>query len=274
MKTCIKCKKDLPASEFTVNDHREDGLSAKCKTCNKGRGKPSDHFTEDTATGCWIWNGAAKNNGYGNSYFKGKNQPAHRAVYMELVGDPGAFDLHHRCGNRACVNPAHLEPVKRKNHIAKTFRPRAYRISEQIDRYSIELIKNLYGVPNQKYIEALELDLTEDLGEIGMAVLRPILRGVIANSVISHCEWQVREGKHLSMEEVGLRAAEIRRINDLRIKAKNHLAELFGENQEHRAYFLPMFDSSSFTMDLRTVAESARRMLSEYGPTDTKGSAV
>lgn len=274
MKICIKCKKELPANHFTVNDHQPDGLSAKCKDCNKGRGKPSDHFTPDPKTGCWIWNGASKNNGYGNSHFKGKNQPAHRAVYMELVGDPGVFDLHHRCGNRACVNPAHLEPVKRKNHIAKTFRPRAYRISEQIDRYSIELIKHIYGAPNEKYIEALEADLREDLGEIGIAILKPVLGTVLANNVISHCEWQIREGKQLTLEEVGLRAGEIRRINDLRVKAKNHLAELFGETVEHRAYFLPIFDSSSFTMDLRMVAENGRKMLMEYGTTDAKGSQL
>lgn len=204
----------------------------------------------------------------------GRHLPAHRAVYIQLRGDPGDKDLHHRCRNKACVNPDHLEPVSRKDHISKTFRPRAYRISEQIDRYSIELIKNIYGAQNQQYIDALELDLTEDLGVTGMAVLKPILTAVLANNVISHCEWQVREGKQLSLEEVGLRAMEIRRINGMRVKAKNHLAKLFGENEEHRAYFLPIFDSSNFTMDLRTVAENARKMLSEYGTADAKGSSV
>lgn len=41
-------------------------------------------------------------------------------VYERLVGPiPEDIDLHHRCPNKACVNPEHLEPRRREAHRGK-----------------------------------------------------------------------------------------------------------------------------------------------------------
>lgn len=70
---------------------------------------------EVTGAGCWRWLGAFWSNGYGKpSVYIHGTRLAHRAFYMEHRGEvPDGLDLDHRCRNRWCVNPNHLDPVTR-----------------------------------------------------------------------------------------------------------------------------------------------------------------
>lgn len=61
--------------------------------------------------GCWEWQGKIhKNTGYGAKTYAGKNYLAHRWVWLMLCGSiPDGLVINHKCSNRKCVNPAHLE---------------------------------------------------------------------------------------------------------------------------------------------------------------------
>lgn len=69
-------------------------------------------------TGCWIWMGALRPNGYGQIFTGSKRDgtnyaaQAHRVSYTLFRGSIlRGHALDHLCRNRWCVNPAHLEVV-------------------------------------------------------------------------------------------------------------------------------------------------------------------
>jgi hypothetical protein len=63
-------------------------------------------------TGCWIWQAATNEKGYGQFRLKGKIKKAHRASYEIFVGPiPRGKTVDHNCRNIICVNPKHLELV-------------------------------------------------------------------------------------------------------------------------------------------------------------------
>ena len=66
---------------------------------------------------CWEWMASTTNSGYGRYRLPDKHVSAHRFAYEATVGPiPEGLDLDHKCRNRRCVNPAHLEPVTEREN--------------------------------------------------------------------------------------------------------------------------------------------------------------
>ena len=75
---------------------------------------------------CWPWLAYRKANGYGTFYLKGRTCLAHRVAYELEVGPiPHGLVIDHRCRNRSCVNPTHLEPVTHRVNILRGQSPSA-----------------------------------------------------------------------------------------------------------------------------------------------------
>ena len=80
---------------------------------------------------CHIWtgpdSGTGKGGGYGRMSLNSQTVAVHLVVYTHYFGYiPGKKQIDHRCNNRLCCNPAHLEMV---SHITNQ-RRRAQRAKE------------------------------------------------------------------------------------------------------------------------------------------------
>lgn len=105
----------------------EDGAAARPTPSRSGggRGEPGrtwrDRFWQQVEVGdpeaCWPWLGHVSRWGYGRSSLRGAPGRAHRLAYVLANGDiPDGHVVHHECGRRDCVNPAHLRAMPVAEH--------------------------------------------------------------------------------------------------------------------------------------------------------------
>lgn len=75
---------------------------------------------------CWTWVGSRDPEGYGQSNTRGRVFKAHRMAWIALVGPiEDGLQLDHLCRLRACVRPAHLDPVSCRENTLRGIGPAA-----------------------------------------------------------------------------------------------------------------------------------------------------
>lgn len=104
---------------------------------------------------CWLWEGPARSDGRGLACLDGVREHAHRVAWR-LLKDPFIQDgvgLYINCGNRACVNPAHMRLVDEayKRKVARYYllnRETQEQVAERfnVDRSSLSRWVKRYGL--------------------------------------------------------------------------------------------------------------------------------
>jgi len=91
---------------------------------------------------CWEWRGPFYKTGkiekftYGRLPIKQENGKwkcvfAHRFSYEYFVGPiPKGKDVHHKCDNQICVNPDHLEPLTKPEHMLESSWPSSLNLAK------------------------------------------------------------------------------------------------------------------------------------------------
>jgi hypothetical protein len=73
------------------------------------------HVGKVPGSECWQWQSQVSNSGFGRIMLRDNDgkmrmQSAHRASYATFVGSlPEEKKVVQTCGNRLCINPAHLQ---------------------------------------------------------------------------------------------------------------------------------------------------------------------
>lgn len=75
---------------------------------------------------CWLWKGAVGGSGYGSTSVLHHTVSAHRLSYETHVGPiPDGMVIDHKCRNKLCINPAHLEAVTTRENLLRGVGPQA-----------------------------------------------------------------------------------------------------------------------------------------------------
>jgi hypothetical protein len=134
--------------------------------------------------GCWEWDGAKQEKGYGRVFFNGEYFYAHRLAWILTNGPiPDGFYICHHCDNTSCINPAHL-------FVGTSYDNAMDRESKNRNKGNKKLSENDVILARQLYNRGLATikDLSRCL-HVGYADIRNIVSGASWKRLPIRPEW-------------------------------------------------------------------------------------
>lgn len=133
---CRKCKYEYNLARRTgalPTGVRKQSLTHRFLDAYKTSPKNALEVLKEEATidnnGCWVWT-KSKREGYGNFIVRHPQVPnfqlIHHFSYWLSTGKMPVETIHHKCANRSCYNPDHLEKATARENMGEMFARKAY----------------------------------------------------------------------------------------------------------------------------------------------------
>jgi len=89
-------------------------------------------------SGCWLWTGTLRKDGYGQIRIGGRAYSAHRVAHFLLYGHVHGEVVRHTCDTPRCVHPMHLRAGTQADNMAdKKAKGRQSRKGHRCARYKL-----------------------------------------------------------------------------------------------------------------------------------------
>ena len=129
-------------------------------------------------TGCHNWKAAASR-GYGQLKVTGKMVSAHRVSYELFVGYiPKGKVVRHKCDNRKCVNPDHLELGTQQQNCADLMARGTHNRPQGIHNHSSKLTEDqVFIIYTNPFTDLYHREIA-DIFNVTQTIVSAIKRGV------------------------------------------------------------------------------------------------